>query len=115
MNQEVSIVYRHTSDMGEISGFGGDYEEQCQKMLEAGVKHIEERRLSGDDVKLSGIVGVFGLCFPENQPTKDLEKAVVDSVGGDLTGAMHQAVMMRLAYIAKNGWQRYCEELRSHQ
>ena len=30
--------YRHTEDMGEISGFGGGYEKLCQDMLNAGVR-----------------------------------------------------------------------------
>lgn len=108
------ITYRHTADMGEISGFGGGYEKVCQDMLEAGVKHIEEKRLCGGDISLSGLVNVFGLCFPENEPTKELSNVVVDAAGGDCTGAMHHAVMSRLAYIAKNGWDKYCEEVRDH-
>lgn len=108
-------VYRHTPDMGEISGFGGGYEKVCQDMLEAGVKHIEEKRLAGNDIQLSGLVNVFGLCFPENEPTKELSEAVVAAADGDCTGAMHHAVMARLAYIAKNGWVRYCQEVRKQK
>lgn len=110
MNDQVT--YRHTPDMGEISGFGGTYEDHCQKMLEAGVRHIEKFKLSGNGVQLSGLQGVYGLCFPENRPAKELEDAIVAAVNGDLTGAMHQAVMTRLMYVAKLGWEGYCEECR---
>lgn len=105
-------TYRHTPDMGEISGFGGGYERCCQDMLEAGVQHIEARKLSGGDVQVSHYQNVFGLCFPENQPTKELERAVLDAAKGEATGAMHHAVMVRLAFIANRGWDAYCAELR---
>lgn len=104
--------YRHTPDMGEISGFGGGYEDCCQDMLEAGVKHILEHKLSGGDVQLHGFKGIYGLCFPDNEPTKELEKAVLDASEGEATGAMHQAVMERLAWIAQHSWEEYCAELR---
>ena len=107
--------FRHTPDMGEISGFGGGYEKTCQDMLEAGVKHINARFLSGGDLKLSGFTNVFGLCFPENEPTEELSKAIVDAADGDCTGAMHHAVMARLAFIAKNGWEKYCSEVRQRE
>lgn len=107
-------TFRHTPDMGEISGFGGGYEKVCQDMLEAGVKFIHDKHLSGGDVKVSEYANVYGICFPENQPTKDMERAVLDA-GKDCTGAMHHAVMSRLAYIARNSWDKYCEECRKHE
>ena len=48
MNEEVQ--YKHTDDMGEISGFGGGYEDVCQQMLHNGVKFLSER--SGTDVRV---------------------------------------------------------------
>lgn len=108
-------TYRHTPDMGEISGFGGGYEACCQDMLEAGVKHIEEKKLAGSDVQISGYQGIYGLVFPENQPTKDLEAAVLEAAKGEATGAMHHAVMSRLAWIAREGWDRYCTECRKRE
>lgn len=36
--------FKHTDDMGEISGFGGGYEAACQNMLSAGVKWLNEHQ-----------------------------------------------------------------------
>ncbi len=107
--------YRHTPDMGEISGFGGVYERCCQDLLEAGVKHIEERKLGSGDLQITSLKNVYGLCFPENEPAKALSEAVLAAAKGEATGAMHHAVMSRLAYIAEHGWGVYCAELRKSE
>lgn len=102
-------MYRHTPDMGEISGMGGGYEEACQDMLEAGCKWLMEH----GDTKLDGhsFTGVFGLMIADSDDAKAME-AVVLAACEDCTGAMHHAVMGRLFWIAKNGWDKYCDELR---
>jgi hypothetical protein len=107
-----AITYRHTEDMGEISGFGGGYENACQTMLEAGVKWLNEHKNA--DIKVSGYKNVYGILNADSDDAKALEEVVVASVA-DCTGAMHQAVMTRLNFIAKNGWDKYCEELRAHE
>lgn len=106
------MTYRHTPDMGEISGFGGGYEECCQDMLEAGCKWLDER----GDTDLQGHVykGVYGIFVPDSDDAKALEKVVIDASKGEATGAMHQAVMSRLFFIGKNGWGAYCAEIRKH-
>lgn len=107
-------TYRHTPDMGEISGFGGGYEKTCQDMLEAGVKWLAERYKSDTqtDVQMHGYKGIYGILVADSDDAKELEKVVLDASGGDCTGAMHHAVMSRLGYIAKNGWFAYCDEIR---
>ena len=107
MNEEVQ--YKHTDDMGEISGFGGGYEEVCQQMLHNGVKFLSER--SGTDVRVLENPSIFGIVKLEGEDAQALEEAVMDGID-DATGAMHHAVMTRLALINKNGWDKYCEELR---
>jgi hypothetical protein len=111
------ITYRHTSDMGEISGFGGGYENVCQSMLEAGVKWLTERMKADKQTNLQmhGYKNVYGILVADSDDAKALEDVVVRAAGGDCTGAMHQAVMSRLGYIAKNGWDAYCAELRKHE
>ena len=111
----MSTTYRHTPDMGEISGFGGGYEECCQDMLEAGVNHIMTQKLGGEDIALRGFEGVFGLVFPDNKPTEELNNIIRDAAKGEGTGAMTHTVMLRLGFIAKNGWDKYCEELRQRE
>lgn len=106
------MTYRHTPEMGEISGFGGDYEKTCQDMLEAGVIWLDAHQKP--DLKGHGYQDVYGIMITDSDDAKALEKAImapptVTQYGA--TGAMHQAVMSRLFWIAKNGWDAYCAEL----
>lgn len=105
--------YRHTPDMGEISGFGGGYERACQDMLEAGMNWLNQRQtvllLEGHSYE-----GVYGVFAADSDDAKALEEAVIAAVP-DCSGAMHHAVMSRLFWIATNGWDAYCAELRQRQ
>ncbi len=99
-------TFRHSEAMGEISGFGGRYEEVCQNMLEAGCQWLQDN--DHDDLQMSEISNVFGLLTAENEQAKALEEAVMAAPGAeDASGAMHHAVMRRLHYISKYGWGAY--------
>ena len=103
------ITYRHSEVMGEISGFGGGYEKCCQDMLEAGCKWLAAHpaaTLEGRTLK-----NIYGIFEADSQDAKDLEEVILSAADGEATGAMHQAVMSRLFWIAKNGWDKYVEEL----
>lgn len=110
---ETTTCYRHTPDMGEISGFGGGYESCCQDMLEAGVKWIDAHPNPGLDGH--GYKGVYGIFVPDSDDAKAMEKVMLDAAKGEATGAMHHAVMSRLFYIGRHGWEAYCAELRKHE
>ena len=109
----MSETYRHTDDMGEISGFGGGYEACCQDMLEAGVKWLASR----PDANLEGhtFEGVYGIFTPDSDDAKEMDRIVLDAANGQGTGAMHHAVMSRLFFISKNGWGEYCKQLRERE
>ena len=104
-------VYRHTPDMGEISGFGGGYETACQNMLEAGVRWLVARE---KPAALTSTVNpqTYGVLTPSSADAQELSRVVV-AAAPDCSGAMHQAVMSRLHFIAANGWDAYCAELRT--
>ena len=102
--------FRHTDDMGEISGFGGDYEACCQDMLEAGVRWLNEH--PKPDLHAYGYEGVYGVMVADSDDAKAMEKDVLAAANGEATGAMHHAVMSRLFWIAKNGWDAYCAKAR---
>ena len=104
------ISYRHTADMGEISGFGGGYEACCQDMLEAGVGWLADR----PDAVLEGntFKNIYGIFEASSDDAKAMEKVVLEAAKGEATGAMHHGVMSRLFWISMNGWQAYCEKLR---
>lgn len=95
--------------LGEISGFGGAYEQACRDMVYAGIVWLE--RHPGADLRASTYRNVFGILNAESESTKELEKAVL-RVCPDCSGAMHQATMMSCMFIAKNGWPAYAERMR---
>lgn len=105
-----ALKYQHSPDMGEISGFGGGYEEMCQRMLDAGLRWLDEHPDS--DPQFGGFKGVFGLITETNDDARALNEAVL-AVCRDCTGAMHQAVIQRCLYVKANGWEKYCAELRA--
>jgi len=102
--------YRHTEDMGEISGFGGGYEACCQDMLEAGVRWLQDHTEA--KMEAHGFENVYGILVADSDDAKAMESVILDAAKGEATGAMHQNVMCRLFYIAENGWEAYCTELR---
>lgn len=101
--------YEFTPEMGEISGFGGDYEAACRKMLKAGMEWFDAHPEA--DPKFTSFKQIFGLITEDNDDAKALSAAVVDASGGDCTGAMHQAVINHCFFIHRNGWERYVEEM----
>ena len=102
------MTYRHTSEMGQISGFGGGYEEACQDMLEAGVCWLAHHPTK--DLAVKYYPNAYGLLSAESDSAKELEKVILDANPG-CSGAQHQTVMMRLGYIATNGWAAYVTSL----
>lgn len=104
------MTYEWEEGMGEISGFGGGYEEACRKMLKAGCKWLDANPKA--DPKFHGFEGVYGILDENNQDAKNLSKAVVSASGDDCTGAMHQAAISHILFIRKNGWEKYAEEMK---
>lgn len=100
--------YSWRDGMGEISGFGGGYEEACRTMLRAGLRWLDAHQDA--DPKFSGYVGVFGIVDESNEDAKALSKAVMDAVP-DCSGAMHHGVVKACLYVRKNGWDAYCAAL----
>ena len=103
-------MYRHTPAMGEISGFGGGLEKTCQDMLENGVKWLIENKDRELDITLQGWEGIYGVVEVLGKDGEEWEKAIMSGID-DCTGGMHHAVMSRLLYIKRNGWDVYVENL----
>lgn len=110
--------YKWTEDMGEISGFGGSYEQACRAMVLRGADWLEDNKK--EDLKFSGLKGVFGIITPESDEAKELEKYMTDLSNEGiedegLTGAMVHASINHVMYIARNGWDKYSQELRDRE
>lgn len=101
--------YMFTEAMGEISGFGGGYEQTCRNMLAAGLDWLDEH--PNADPRFECFEGIYGVLADDNDDAKALSKVVVAGADGDCTGAMHHAVVSHCLFICKNGWERYVEEM----
>ena len=100
--------YVFEEGMGEISGMGGGYEQECRDMLKAGLEYLDAHPNSVP--KFHGYKGVYGLISEDNEDAKALSKALMD-VAKDCTGAMHQAVISSILWIWKNGWDEYVKKM----
>lgn len=95
----------------EISGFGKNtaYENECQKMLQAGYEWIEARETKAK-LEAKTYKNIYGILEPTSEDAKELSKVVGASVP-DCSGAMHQAVMGHLFYINNNGLKKWKTEV----
>ena len=100
--------YTFTPEMGEISGFGGGYEQTCRNMLAAGLEWLDLH--PNADPRFKEMKGVYGVLLDDNDDAKALSEAVT-SVDEGCTGAMHHAVIGTCLWIKKNGWGKYVEEM----
>lgn len=100
-----------TRETYSISGFGGGYEDLCQKMLWRGVAHLEEHKPPLEMWKGAKTYNnVYGVLITEGDDLKALEEAIIKPEE-DVTGAMHQAVMGHLFFIHQHGLDKWREEL----
>lgn len=107
-----------TDDMGEISGFGGSYEDACRAMVLAGIKWLDEHPEA--DPKFESLK--FGLTQTKNADAEALEQAILDArvidggreirVGEEATGAMVHASLNHVFAYKRLGWDEYCRQLR---
>jgi hypothetical protein len=99
----------YDSEMGEISGFGGGYEETCRRMALTGMKWLDDNPSA--DPKFHGYRGITGVISEDNDDAKALTAAVLAASGGDCTGAMHQAAINHALAYKRLGWDGYRAEM----
>ena len=98
------MAYEWAPKMGEISGFGGDYEAGCRLMVKAGCEWLDAH--PDADPKFTGFKGVYGIIREDNADAKALSEVMVDAAR-DCTGAMHQATVGAVLFIKAQGWDAY--------
>jgi hypothetical protein len=97
-----------------ISGFGGGYEDTCQRMLWKGVAYLAEVQPPLDIWKgVHSYEGVYGVLVTKGAGIKALEAAATAGED-DITGAIHQAVMGHLRAIHEHGVDWWIGHLRNH-
>lgn len=108
-----SPPYEWTDDMGELSGFGGGYEDACRMMLAAALAWLDAH----PDAKplYKGFVGVVGILADDNLDAKALSDAAIAACPDGPTGAMHQAAITAALWVSKNGWEKFAEQKREQR
>lgn len=96
--------YAFTPECREVSGFGGDYEQACRTMIQAGMDWIDAH---------PGASLVYVGYYSDNSPDMQaLEKQVQESVDCP-SGAMMACTLNHIMFAHKNGWDKYLAELSS--
>jgi len=85
--------YRWAPTMGEISGFGGGYEEACRDMLYAGLAWLKAHPTA--DVK------------KHDSPDAEAMGKFMLAACPDCSGAMYGATTNAVGFIAALGWEEY--------
>jgi hypothetical protein len=98
--------YAWVEGMGEISGFGGTYEEACRRMLRAGLEWLDANPEASP--VFEEFRNVYGLVREKNEDAIQLGKAIA-AAAPDCTGAMMQAVVHHCLFVRKNGWNAFVE------
>lgn len=98
--------------MGEISGFGGEYENACRDMLFAGLAWLDEH--PGANLQFTEYKNVYGLVNSKSQDAEALEAVVLEACR-DCTGAMMHAVISHLFFIHTHSWEEYCAKMKERE
>lgn len=110
---EAQEVKQWDESMGEISGFGGGYEQACRNMVLSGIAWLDEHPTATPE--FAGFKNVYGVVTEENDDAKALTAAILAGSGGDATGAMHHASVQHCLAYKRLGWDEYCRQLRERK
>lgn len=97
-------------DTNDMSGFGGGYEECCQRLLTNGLVYLTEKG-DIDGLKYKSYKNVYGICIPKGELSEEMDQAIMEGED-DVSGAMHQAAVSHTFWIAKNGYEAWIAESR---
>ena len=103
----------YTEKCREISGFGGDYEQSCRKMVIAGYEYLMQPGI--ETPIFSGYKGVFGITLSENESARELQEAMNKASGNKCTGAMMHACTNHVLKAKAVGWEEYIRLMEQEQ
>lgn len=101
------MSYEWTSDMQEISGFGGEYEVACRAMLKAALEYWDERGDTFDASYRGDHRKSLGPLHADNLDAVALDGAMAAAVPR-WTAAQHHAVVIAVLWIRRFSWEAYC-------
>lgn len=91
----------------DISGMGGGYENECQKMVWAGIEFLNKEPGEIFFKQNNNVHGVIDTSHDNR--TQRLESYIVNA-SDDCTGAMVHSCMQHLWFISKNGLDKWLLE-----
>ena len=113
--QEQRMAFRHDPLMGEISGLGGDYEQTCQDMLEAGVSWLVSNPDLAAQLVTEDSEGQRLLAAEDHPARQSLGEAITAAGHLNTSNSQYGAVLRRVAWISFNSWDAYVEKLRQRK
>jgi len=99
--------FKYTEKCNEISGFGGDYEETCRKMVIAGMEWFEANPKATP--VFTEWKGMYGSLEEKNKDAKILTKAMSKASKNKHSGAMMHATVQHCRYANHWGWETYIQ------
>jgi len=100
--------YSYPEGCKEISGFGGEYEQECRRMVIAGMKWFD--RFPNASPRFKTYKNIYGIVVEEGNQKHRLTDAILDE-SPDCSGAMMQASISHCLFASKNGWDKYIREM----
>ena len=102
------MKYEFTAGMGEISGFGGGYEEVCRRLVINGTTWLDENPEA--NLEFKGYQGVYGIIEADSKDATSLHTAMTEGED-DVTGAMMHACTHHVLAIKEHGWDDYVSKM----
>ena len=108
--------YKWVESMGEISGFGENYEECCRFTVTKGLEFLDDMRKkypTEPNPKYHSLENVFGIQCESNKVAKELRDFILwkveDFFGKEfgLSGAMYHACTNHISWIIHHSWDEY--------
>jgi len=104
--------YDWINEIGEISGFGGEYEESCRQMVTAGLKWLEQNE--GPSTEFSTGDNVFAQIDEEADATDELRTHMVSAVDMDPSPSMLHLCLKHTLYANEIGWEGHVTQLENN-
>lgn len=95
--------------LGEISGFGGGYEQACRDMVVAGVKWLREH--PNADLKARKATLLYPDLRSASKDMDEFQDVIAAACKEGATGAMVCAATKHAFFIHRKGWEEYCKAM----
>ena len=105
--------YQYTDKMREISGFGGEYENACRKMVITGLEWIDDH--PNPEISWKEYKDVTGIITDLSPHLEEMTTAMNEAIGNEASGAMIQFCVHHVVAANRLGWDKYVEEMEKEE